>query len=179
MTLRKILVLIAASLMVVNFIACDDETSITSAQRLEAEKQIYLQFLSENYSSYKAQADTTIGDSTSFDLKYWELNPGFGDTTNNITLGNTVAIRYQLYSLQLNDSLRVDTIPQQSNINTAFPYEFTVASSVYTLSTYYGLNQGVQYMRKGAVGYLLMPSSLTDNSYYSSLYKIEVVFVSH
>ena len=105
MTLRKILVLIAASLIVVNFIACDDETSITSAQQLEAEKQIYLQFLSENYSSYKAQADTTIGDSTSFDLKYWELNPGFGDTTNNITPGNTVAIRYQLYSLQLNDSL--------------------------------------------------------------------------
>lgn len=179
MSLRKILMLVAASLLIVNFISCDDETSITSAQRLAAEKQLYLQFLSENYSSYKAQADTTIGDSTSFDLVYWELNPGYGDTTNNVAVGNTVAIRYKLYTLNLNDAARVDTVLNSSNTEAAFPYEFTVSSSAYTLSTYYGLNKGIQHMRKGAVGYMLMPSTLTDNSYTSLLYKIEVVFVSH
>lgn len=185
MLLRKIsFVLISSIILALTTLSCEDETSITAAQRSESEKQLYTQYLEENFDSLSNISIRTIGNKTDFDLVYWETKAGYVDVdttkTPTIVSGNLVAVRYSLWDIDVDQTTyKTVKVLRSSNIDNATPDEFYVDYSTSGVASYKGLNDAIKYMRQGTKAYFLMPSTLTDYSYYSSLFEVEVVYVSH
>lgn len=200
MNLRTIVYSIVIVLAIVFATACQEDTYVSDTERAAAEERMYLQFLDENYDAYSDSSviiDTTytyntigvlvdtiinrrvFGSKDVVDLVYWEKETGIGDT---ITSGQQVGYRYKLYTLVFNsetESVELDLV-DNPDYDSFIPGSAIIdqRNSQGYLTSYFGINEGLQHMKLNGKAWILMPSTQASGGYISLFYEIEVVYLS-
>lgn len=200
MNLRSIVYSVVIVFAIVIIAACQEDTYVSDAERIAAEERLFLQFLDDNYDAYSDSSviiDTTytydtigaevfvdtiinrrvFGSKDSVDLVYWEKETGVGDT---ITSGQQIGYRYKLYKLVFNsetDSVDLDLELNQYDYSVPDVATIDQRNNQGYLTSYFGINEGLQHMKLNGKAWMLIPSSQTSGDYYTRFYEIEVVYI--
>ncbi|WP_430936206.1 hypothetical protein [Saccharicrinis sp. 156] len=182
----KILTKLVGLLVLVLAISCETDTVLSSRQRLAIEQELLQEFLESvpdsnnpaglNYKDFwTLEAVDTIDKSLETGLIYFELETGTGKA---VSVGNQVGYRYNRYVIA-RDSLDQPGLfwhsSDPSNYGYVDPDVFVAGSGS---GVYSGVEQAILNMRKGGKSKVIVPSTVGDGSYITSVYDIEVTYIS-